>query len=136
MVVRRGSTVLRLIFAGYKSLASQSPYPIIIVYSVASCRPHCTFGHICNFRDPSLVTFYFYELTHFFRLNEEHVTFHLRKNILIRLLTVNMKNCLTPQNSKMCYPILVTLLKMQSHYSHFSRANATPSSGTDPHNVL
>ena len=29
-----------------------------------------TFGQMCNFRDPNLVTFYFYELTHFFRLNE------------------------------------------------------------------
>ena len=24
-----------------------------------------TFGQICNFRDPSLATFYFYEVTHF-----------------------------------------------------------------------
>ena len=23
-----------------------------------------TFGQVCNFRDPDLVTFYFYELTH------------------------------------------------------------------------
>ena len=37
-----------------------------------------TFGQICNFCDPNLVTFYFYELTHFFRLNKEHFTFHLR----------------------------------------------------------
>ena len=37
-----------------------------------------TFGQICNFRKPNLVTFYFYELTHFFRLNEEHFTFHLQ----------------------------------------------------------
>ena len=29
-------------------------------------------------------------------------------------------------------PILVTLLKMRPHYSHSSRANATPSSGTSP----
>ena len=48
----------------------QSPYPII-VYSVAKYRPHqgpilVTFGQICNFRDLSLVTFYFYELTRFF----------------------------------------------------------------------
>ena len=35
-----------------------------------------TFGQIFNFRDPRLVTFYFYELT-IFRLNEEHFTFHL-----------------------------------------------------------
>ena len=28
--------------------------------------PLVTFGQICNFCDPNLVTFYFYELTHFF----------------------------------------------------------------------
>ena len=53
-------------------------------------------------------------------------------NILVRLLTVNMKNCLTPKNPKMCDPILVPLLKMRPHYSQFSRENATPSSGTSP----
>ena len=59
-----GVGVVGLIFAGYAPLASQSPYPII-VYSVANNK------QICNFRDPNLVTFYFYELTHFFRLNEK-----------------------------------------------------------------
>ena len=42
-------------------------YPII-VYSVANIIVDpilVTFGQICNFRDPNLVTFYFYELTHF-----------------------------------------------------------------------
>ena len=53
-------------------------------------------------------------------------------NILVRLLTVNMKNCLTPKNPKMCDPILVTLLKMRPHYNHSSHENATPSSGTSP----
>ena len=33
-------------------------WPIIDPISV-------TFGQLCNFRDPNLVTFYFYELTHF-----------------------------------------------------------------------
>ena len=37
-------------------------------------------------------------------------------NILVRLLTVNKKNYLTPRNPKICDPILVTLLKMQPHY--------------------
>ena len=37
-----------------------------------------------------------------------------------------------PKNPKMCDPILVTLLKMQPHYSQSSRENATPSSGTSP----
>ena len=32
----------------------------------------------------------------------------------------------------MCDPILVTLWKMQPHYGHSSRENATPSSGTSP----
>ena len=53
-------------------------------------------------------------------------------NILVRLLTVNMKNCLTPKNPKMCDPILVTLLKMRPHDSQSSRENVTPSSGTSP----
>ena len=53
-------------------------------------------------------------------------------NILVRLLTVNVKNCLTPKNPKMCDPILVTLLKMRPHYSQSSRENATPSSDTSP----
>ena len=73
-----GGGVLGLIFAGNVPLASQSPYPII-VSSVANYRPILvTFGQICNFRDPNLVTYYFYELTHFFRLNKEHFTFHLQ----------------------------------------------------------
>ena len=37
-----------------------------------------------------------------------------------------------PKNQIMCDPILVTLLKMRPHYSHSSRENATPSSGTSP----
>ena len=98
-------------------LASQSPYHII-VYSVASYRPILvTFVRICNFCDPNLVTFYFYELTHFsFRLNEEHFTVSSAvTNILVLLLTVNMKNCLTPQNPKMCGPILVTRPNPAAH---------------------
>ena len=48
-------------------------------------------------------------------------------NILVRLRTVNMTNCFTPKNPKMCDPILETLLKMRPHYSQSSRQNATPS---------
>ena len=33
---------------------------------------------MCNFHDPNLVTFYFYELTHFLDWIEEHLTFHLQ----------------------------------------------------------
>ena len=48
-------------------------------------------------------------------------------NILVRLLTVIMKNCLTPKIRKCA---LVTLLKMRSHYSQSSCENATSSGGT------
>ena len=37
-----------------------------------------------------------------------------------------------PKNQKICELILVTLLKMQPHYSQSSRENVTPSSGTSP----
>ena len=52
--------VLGLIFAaGCVPLASQSPYPFI-VYSALIIDPILvTFGQICNFRDPNLVTSYF-----------------------------------------------------------------------------
>ena len=53
-------------------------------------------------------------------------------NILVRLLTGNMKNCLTPKNPKMCDPILVTLPKMRPYYRQSSPENATPSTGTSP----
>ena len=55
----RQGRVLGLIFAGYVQLASQSPY------CVASFKAHIlvTFGQICNFGDPNLISFYFYELT-------------------------------------------------------------------------
>ena len=48
-------------------------------------------------------------------------------NILVRLLTVNMKNCLTPKIRKCA---LVTPLKMRPHYSQTSCENATSSGGT------
>ena len=58
--------------------------------------------------------------------------FNYSRNILVRSLTVNMKNCLTPKNQKIGEPILVTLLKMQPYYSQSNCENATPSSGTSP----
>ena len=43
-----------------------------------------------------------------------------------------MKNCLTPNNPKMCDPIVVTVLKMRPRNSQSGRENATPSSDTSP----
>ena len=62
---------------------------------------------MCNFRDLYLVTFYFYELTHFFRLNEEYFTFYLQYKhfgtFANRNLPVNMKNChVLPQKLLEC----------------------------------
>ena len=56
-----------------------------------------TFGQIHNFRDPNLVTFY---LCIYLILNEEHFTNTYSTNILVRLLTVNVKNYLTPKIRK------------------------------------
>ena len=53
-------------------------------------------------------------------------------NILVRLLTVNVKNFLYPQNPKICDPILVAPLKMRPHYNQSRGENATPSRGASP----
>ena len=68
-----------------------------------------TFGQICNFRDPNLVTFYFYELTHFCTLNEEHVTFHLRYKHSGMFANRKYEELSYPPKSG----YLVTLLKMR-----------------------
>ena len=75
---------------------------------------------MCNFRYPHLVTFYFHELNHFLDWMKNTLLFICSSNILVRLLIVNMENCLTPQKSENVRP----------HYSQSSRENATPSSGT------
>ena len=65
----------------YVPLASQSPY-VIIVYFVANLDPiSVTFGQVCNFRDPNLVTFYFYELTHFLDRMKNTLLFICSTNI-------------------------------------------------------
>ena len=57
------------------------------------------------------------------------ISTRLRGRKLGQFLIFTVSN---PKNQRMCDPILVTLLKMPPHYSHSSRANATPSSGTSP----
>ena len=97
-------------------LTSQNPYPII-VYSVA------------NYRSQLSV---FVNWPFFFRLNEEHFTFHLQYKHCSTFANRKYKELSYHQNPKMCDPIQVTLLKMWPHYSQFSCENATPSSGTSP----
>ena len=68
----------------------------------------------------------------FNKLNEEHLTFHLQYKYPDTFANRKYEQLSYPKNPKMCDPILVTLLKMQPHYSQSSRENATPSSGTSP----
>ena len=68
----------------------------------------------------------------FFRLNEEHFTFHLQYKHSGTFANHKYQELSTPKNPKMCNPILVTLLKMRPHYGQSSRENGTPSSGTSP----
>ena len=74
-------------------------YPII-VYSVANYRPqHSHFWANRSYSRSQLCHFLFLWIDSFSRLNEEPaLLFICAKNILVRLLTVNMKNCLTPKN--------------------------------------
>ena len=63
-------------------------------------------------------------MTHFWDWMKNTLLFLCSTNIVVRLLTVNMKSCLTLKNPKMCDHILVTLLKKRPHYSHTSGENA------------
>ena len=120
--------LLRLIFARYVPLGSQSPNPII-VYSVASYRPHLShFAQRRNFRDPSLVTVY---LCIYLILNEEHFTFHIQYKHSGTFANRKYEELSHPKNHKKCDPIL-TLLKMRLNYSQSSRENATSPSDTSP----
>ena len=87
---------------------------------------------MCNFRDPRLSHFLLLRIDPFFRLNEEHFTFHLQYKHSGTFANRKYGELSYPKNQKMCDPILVTLLKMRPHYSPSSRENATPSSGTSP----
>ena len=72
-----GGAVLGLIFAGYVPMASQSAYPIIVnsLWPIIDLTL-VTFGQICNFRDPDLVTFYFcvYHINRLNRLFQNELT--------------------------------------------------------------
>ena len=60
----------------------------------------------------------------------EYFTFHLQYKYPDTFANRKYEQLSYPKNPKMCHPILVTLLKMQPHYSQSSRENATPSNGT------
>ena len=65
-------------------------------------------------------------------MNEEQFPFHLQYKHPGTFANRKYEDLSYPKNPKMCDPILVTLLKMQRHYSQSSRENAIPSSGISP----
>ena len=64
-----------------------------------------TVGKICNFCDPSLVTFYFYELNHFFKSNEKQFTFHLQYKHSGTFANGKYEELSYPKNQEMSDPI-------------------------------
>ena len=68
----------------------------------------------------------------FLKLNKEHITSHLQYKHSGTFANRKYEELSYPKNPKMCDPTVVTLLKMQPHYSQSSHKNATPSSGTSP----
>ena len=116
-----GTWVLKS-FAGYVPLASQSLYPII-VYSVANYRPHLShFWANMYFSRSQLSHFLFLWIDPFLDWMKNTLLFICSTNILVRLLTVNVENCLTSQKSENVLP----------HFIQSSLENGTPSSGTSP----
>ena len=95
-------------------LRAPTPFPSILWPIIGPIL--VTFGQMCSFRDTNLVTFYFYEFTHFLDWMRNTLLFIWSTNILVRLLTINMKNCFTPKTPKMCDTIIVNPdAKMRSH---------------------
>ena len=113
----------------------RAPTPLQPILSLVIDPILVSFAQIRNLRDPNLVTtFYFYELTHFFRSRsacnkgnrrrlhagifqielKNTLLFICSTNIMVRLLIVsNYEELSYTKNPKMCDPILVTLLKMR-----------------------
>ena len=101
------------------------------VYAVANYRPHLShFWANMSFSRSQLSHFLFLWIDPFFRLNEEHFTFHLQykhSGAFANRKYEEPSYPNTPIKPKMSDPILVTPLQMRPHYSQSSRENATPS---------
>ena len=74
-----------------------------------------SFVKTCYFRDPNLVTFYFYELTNFLDWMKNTLLFISSTNILVRLLTVLYEELSYPNKFENVWP-----------HSSNSVENATP----------
>ena len=68
------------------------------------------FGQICNFQDESQLShFLFLWIDPFFRLNEEHFTFHLQYKHSGTFANRKYEELSYPQKSENVRPILVTI---------------------------
>ena len=61
---------------------------------------------MCNFRDPTLVTFYIFI---YLILYEEHFTLHVQYKHSGTFANLKYEKLSYPKNEKMCDPILVTI---------------------------
>ena len=109
-----------------------TPTPLqSILWPIIIDRILVTFGQICNFRDPNLVTFYFHESTLFLNGMKNTLFFIYNTNILVRLLTVYEELSYSPKCENI-QPHSSISIENAPRYSQCSLENATPSSGTSP----
>ena len=119
----------------------RAPTPLQSIFWPINYRPHlshCLVNVIFTIPTKSL-SIYASTLSMWFQaaacnaVNASLLLNLINNNFLIFLTKILPILSLTyPQNPKICDPILVTLLKMQPHYSQSSCENATPSSSTCP----
>ena len=101
---RGGGGYLGWFLLGMCRLPLSAPHPLQSILWPIIDPKVVTFGQICNFRDPNLLTFFFYELTHFLNWMKNNLLFTYSTNILVRLLTLKNKRCLTPKKSENVRP--------------------------------
>ena len=105
----RGVTCVNFCWVCAAGLSEPLPH-----YSLFCGQLFVTFGQICNFWDPNLVTFYLriYLINPLNRSSKNELPYWMKNtllftyctNILVRLLTVNMNNSLNPKIRKCATP--------------------------------
>ena len=138
---RGGGGVLGLISTGYVPMVSQNPYPII-VYSVAK------YGlHLSHFWENVILAISTWSLSVYASYLKNLLTRSSGNELidtLVKLKEVKIFPFLypylpefqIPQIPKIFYPILVTLIIMQPHYSQSSHENMWPHPAAHPHQPI
>ena len=89
-------------------------------------------GKFVIFAIPILSHYLFSRTDPFFRLNEEHFTFHLQYKHFGTFANRKCEELCNPKKSENVRPHSWLLKKIRPHCSQSSRENATPSSDTSP----